>query len=152
MTLKTFEKSGLGKCLIGTYTIRNLTKHFQCRPENLLFVGSDAGKEYEFNSYLLKFSYENALIQAKGAAGLKDKPIEEIDILLDEYPLEQKDFEYIADALCMSIHKMTYQEFADKIKELVKQQYEQENEEDVKKNMITTNTGEELTNSLGETE
>lgn len=146
MTQKPFEIKGLGKCLVGTYTIRNLTKYFQCSPEQLLFVGSQSGNEYEFNSYLLKYAYENFLVQSKGVAGLKEKSIIDIDLILDEYPLQKTDFDNIVNALCLSIYGISKEEYLNKIQEAISSETNQsEPEESEKKSLTTQDTGETST-------
>ena len=154
MTQKPFEIRGLGKCLVGTYTVRNITKYFQCSPEKLLLIGSQSGNEYEFNSYLLKYSHENFLVQSKGAAGLKEKPIVEIDAILDEYPLQNGDFDNIVNALCLSIYGISKDEYVKKIQEAILSESNQTESEsnDEKKSSTIQSTGETLTKSLGETE
>lgn len=153
MTQKPFEIQGLGKCLVGTYTIRNLTKYFQCSPEQLLLIGSQSGNEYEFNSYLLKYSHENFLVQSKGAAGLKEKSIIDIDCILDENPLQNSDFDNIVNALCLSIYGISKDEYIKKIQEAIESENKVEPEEETEKKSLTTpSSGETLTKSLGETE
>ncbi len=152
MTLKPFEIKGLGKCLVGTYTVRHLTKYFQCSPEQLLFIGSQSGIEFEFISYLLKFSRENFLIQSGKPSDMQDLPIASIDSVLDENPLETADYNTIVDALCMSVHRMTKDEFIAKIEKATKGQEKENADDDLKKNTIGTTTGKDLTNSLGDTE
>ena len=151
MTAKPFEKKGLGKCLVGTYTVRNLTKYFNCYPQELFTVGLNPGNQYEFYSYLLKYSFENALIQSEGIQKFKEKSVEEIDLILDEYPLNEKDYEEIAKALCMYIFGMTAEDYDKKSKEKAneKQNLEEENE---KKSLTTSSSGGTLIKSLGETE
>lgn len=153
MTQKPFEIQGLGKCLVGTYTIRNLTKYFQCSPEQLLLIGSQSGNEYEFNSYLLKYSHENFLVQSKGAAGLKEKSIIEIDLTLDEHPLQNTDFDNIVNALCLCIYGISKDEYIKKIQEAIESETKVEPEEETEKKSLTiSSSGETLTKSLGETE
>ena len=153
MTQKPFEIQGLGKCLVGTYTIRNLTKYFQCSPEQLLLIGSQSGNEYEFNSYLLKYSHENFLVQSKGAAGLKEKSIIDIDCILDEHPLQNSDFDNIVNALCLSIYDISKDEYIKKIQEAIESENKVEPEEETEKKSLTTpSSGETSTKSLGETE
>lgn len=153
MTQKPFEIQGLGKCLVGTYTIRNLTKYFQCSPEQLLLIGSQSGNEYEFNSYLLKYSHENFLVQSKGAAGLKEKSIIEIDLILDEHPLQNSDFDNIVNALCLCIYGISKDEYIKKIQEAIESETKVEPEEETEKKSLTIqSSGETLTKSLGETE
>lgn len=156
MTQKTFEIQGLGKCLVGTYTIRNLTKYFQCSPEQLLLIGSQSGNEYEFNSYLLKYSHENYLVQSKGAAGLKEKSIIDIDLILDENPLKNADFDNIVNALCLCIYGISKDDYIKKIQEIIaseNSESQSETETDSEKKSLTSpSSGETLTKSLGETE
>lgn len=153
MTQQPFEIQGLGKCLVGTYTIRNLTKYFQCSPEQLLFIGSQSGNEYEFNSYLLKYSHENFLVQSKGAAGLKEKSIIDIDLILDENPLQNKDFDNIVNALCLSVYGISRDEYVKKIQEIIESENKQsEPEQEEKKSLTMPSSGETLTKSLGVTE
>lgn len=153
MTQKPFEIQGLGKCLVGTYTIRNLTKYFQCSPEQLLLIGSQSGNEYEFNSYLLKYSHENFLVQSKGAAGLKEKSIIEIDLILDEHPLQNTDFDNIVNALCLCIYGISKDEYIKKIQEAIESETKVESEEETEKKSLTIpSSGETLIKSHGETE
>jgi len=148
MTAKPFEKKGLGKCLVGTYAIRHLTKYFNCYPQELFTIGLNPGNQYEFYSYLLKYSFENALIQFEGIQKFKEKPVEEIDLILDEYPLSESDYEEIAKALCMYVFGMTAEEYEKKSKEKVdeKQKLEEGNE---KKSLTTSSFGETLTEWIG---
>lgn len=145
MTQKPFEIQGLGKCLVGTYAIRNLTKYFQCSPEQLLLIGSQSGNEYEFNSYLLKYSYENFLVQSKGAAGLKEKSIIEIDLILDGNPLQNSDFDNIVNALCLSIYGISKDDYIKKIQEVINSENSQVEPEEEKKSLTTESSGETLT-------
>ncbi len=146
MTNKPFEINGLGTCLVGTYTIRHLTKYFKCNPSDLFYIAIEAGNQYEFYSYLLKFAYENALIQQKGLEKFKEMPVEQIDMTLDEFPLSKADDEKISTALCMNIFGMTAQEFSEKLKGKADEQTQADND---KKKAIGLTTGEESTNSLG---
>lgn len=151
MTAKPFEKQGLGKCLVGTYAIRHLTKYFNCYPQELFTIGLNPGNQYEFYSYLLKYSFENALIQFEGMQKFKEKPVEEIDLILDEYPLNEKDYEEIAKSLCMYVFGMTAEEYEKKSKEKVAEKQTLE-EETQKKSLTISSSGETSTKSLGETE
>jgi hypothetical protein len=109
-----FQITGLGDCLVGTYALRNLTKYFQCTTQELLFLAGNAGKELEFTVYLLKFSYENALIQSGGAGALKIKPVEEIDLFLDTNEISTEQYKKAFDALWISIVGMTAEEYVEK--------------------------------------
>lgn len=146
MTNKPFEINGLGTCLVGTYTIRHLTKYFKCSPSELFYIAIEAGNQLEFYSYLLKFAYENALIQQKGLDKFKEMPVEQIDMTLDEFPLSKADDEKISTALCMNIFGMTAQEFSEKINGKSDVQTQEDSD---KKKVIGLTTGEESTNSLG---
>ena len=153
MINKHFEIEGLGKCLVGTYTIRNLTKHFKCSPEQLLFIGSQDGNEYEFNSYLLKYARENWLVQNKSAAGLVEVSPIDIDCLLDENPLTPDHYEKIVNSICICVYGMSKDDYVKKINDLVKSKDESTDEEEPeKKSLTTSSSGGELTNSLGGTE
>lgn len=149
MTQKTFEIQGLGKCLVGTYTIRNLTKYFQCKPNELLFIGSQSGNECEFKSYLLKYAHENYLVQSKGAAGLKEKSIIDIDLMLDENPLKTSDYENIANALCLCVYGISQEDYIKKIQEIIaseNSESQSETETDSEKKSLTSpSSGETLT-------
>ena len=141
-----FQITGLGNCLVGTYALRNLTKHFQCTSQDLLFLAGNAGKELEFTVYLLKFGYENALIQAGGASALKIKPVEEIDLFLDTNDISSEQYKKAFDALWISIVGMTAEEYVEKN---VKKDEEKAVEEEKK---IGLTTGETLTKSDSETD
>jgi len=138
-----FEITGLGKCLVATYAIRNLTKHFACTPQDLLFIAGKAGYDLEFTSYLLKYAWENAQIQANGAAGLKIKAVEDIDFFLDENKITDDQYSKMYDALWISITGLSYSDFVEKNKN---KSVEPEEE---KKSLTTSSTGESLTNTLG---
>jgi hypothetical protein len=148
MTNKPFDINGLGTCLVGTYTIRHLTKYFKCNPSQLFFIAIEAGNQLEFYSYLLKFAYENALIQQKGLEKFKEMPVEEIDMILDEFPLSTADDEKISTALCMNIFGMTAKEFSEKINGKTEEQTKEDSD---KKKVIGLTIGEESTNLLGAT-
>lgn len=138
-----FEVTGLGKCLVGTYAIRNLTKHFACTPQDLLFLPTKDGYDLEFTSYMLKFCNENAQIQAQGAAGLKVKAVEDIDMFLDENTISGEQYSKMYDALWLSIAGMTATEFMEKNKSKAPEPEEE------KKSLTTLTTGENLTSTLG---
>ena len=149
MTNKPFEINGLGTCLVGTYTIRHLTKYFKCLPNQLLFISIEPGVQYEFYSYLLKYSRENAIIQQQGLDKFKEIRVEEIDLILDEFPLSDADNEKLADALYVNLLGMTAKEFAEKIKGT---EEEAKEPKEIKKKVIGSSIGEESTNLLGVTE
>ena len=115
-----FEVKGLGKCLVGTYALRHLTKHFACNSAALLYMAAEPGMSLEFTVHLLKYAYENALIQEHGAAGLKDKPVEEIDLVVDMLDNETDSDTYtkMYDALWISVVGMTSKEYEEKNKEI----------------------------------
>lgn len=127
-----FEMPNFGRCYIGTYAIRNLCKQFGCEPGALLVKALEPGMSLEFTSYLLKFSFENALIQEKGAAGYKEKHIFDVDKFMDENEkdISSETYEKMNDALWLSVIGMTAKEWAEKNKDVTPE----EGEENEKKN------------------
>jgi len=108
-----FYINGLGNCLVGTYALRHLTKHFLCDAQQLLFLATQQGMSLEFTSYFLKYTYENALMQSEGA-GFKPKSVEEIDLFLDTNTPSTEEYKGAIDALWISVVGMTAEEFAQK--------------------------------------
>lgn len=134
-----FQIKGLGNCLVGTYALRNLTKHFSCEAQQLLFLATEKGMSLEFTSYFLKYTYENALIQKDGA-GFQQMSIEEIDLFLDRTTPTEEEYKDAINALWISIVGMTAEEFAQKNK--LKSSNKDESET---KKKIGTSTGKKLT-------
>ncbi len=140
-----FEINGFGKCLVGTYALRNLTKHFACSPEQLVSIPLTHGMELEWKSYMLKYSYENANKLPNG--GYVEKKIEEVENFLDEYDFQVSDWDNMYNALWLATFGMTVQEFSEKVDNEKKK--EQPIEEEKKSNPTMT-TGEQLISSPGQ--
>lgn len=130
-----FFVEGLGQCLVGTYALRNLTKHFKCDVNRLLFLATEEGMSLEFTSYFLKYSFDNAQMQQFGA-GFKEKSVEEIDLFLDTNEISTDTYQSAFDALWISIVGMTSAEFANKNKK-----QESADEEQKKTNLNIQNIG-----------
>ena len=133
-----FDTPGLGKCLVGTYTIRKLTKHFNCTANELGLLPSKPGVGVEVISYLVKFSYENAQIQEKGIGGMIEKPLEEIENVIDSIEDDSEFYPSMFEALSLSLWGKT-------LEEVKGEQTPEQTEEAKKKNTTTTNTGKKST-------
>lgn len=142
-----FQINGLGRCLVGTYALRGLTKHFSCSPQDLLFLAAKEGMSLEFTSYLLKYTYENGQIQEKGAGKYEIKAVEDIDLFLDTNTIDSKEYEAMYDALWLSITGVTYKEYVAKLEEADKREIQSEEE---KKSLTMQHFGESLTSTVVE--
>jgi hypothetical protein len=142
-----FEIKGLGKCLVGTYAKRHLTKHFACSPQDLLFLAAKEGYNLEFTVYVLKFCFENAQIQEKGTGGYKEKSIDEIDSFLDENDISPSEYDALYNALWLSITGLTFDEYK---ANLEKENAKIEPSEEEKKSLTIESSGETLTNLDGQ--
>lgn len=140
-----FEIVGFGKCLVGTYALRNLTKHFACSPQQLVSIPLTDGMELEWKSYMLKYCFENANKLPNG--NYVEKKIEEVESFLDDYDWQTADWDNMYNALWIASFGMTVQEFAEKVK---KEGNANPDNEEEKKSLTITNTGEPLTNLDGQ--
>jgi len=132
-----FEIPEEGRFLIGTYALRKLTKNYNCSPSELFNLASDGIESLSFTVLLLKYSRENARLQANGQENFKEVTETEIEFILDKIGVDEAINRTIIDALCQSISGKSLAELEEEGRKKMQEEQQEIEEEEKKIGSIT---------------